>query len=90
MIVTAKQKRAEALGNKAKERSYHPYSKEEARALLPKVGIRVIRTPTELLDDRRRRGTRLKGTVVEVNPFALWYRVRFDCGYCQCYKVPEV
>lgn len=69
---------------KKREESYNPYSLEQVLQLLPDVGDRLMRAPTEVTCSLR------PCTVIEVNPIGRWYRVRFDSGYCECFKVPEV
>lgn len=67
-----------------------PYTKEELRAMLPKVGDRLMET---LAASTSCQITTLKPepcTVVEVNVEHLWYRVVFDrTGVSQCFKLPE-
>lgn len=63
--------------------------KEGYKALLPNVGGELIRKPhmrTVLLAERPKPQ---RCVVVYVNPEHLWYRVRFDSGIYECYKVPE-
>jgi len=86
-----KKKKAEALGNKIQEAKYHPYTREQLEAMLPAVGTYLMRTPAAL-DDQYGRGVMPRRCVaVEVNTFALWYRVRFlGSGLHQCFKVPEI
>jgi hypothetical protein len=67
---------------KKREESYHPYTLQQILKLLPDVGDRLMKAPTEVTSVRK------PCTVVEVNPIGRWYRVRFDTGYCQCYKIP--
>lgn len=59
------------------------------RRMLPKVGDRLERVPvvhgTAKIEQRL---APRPCTVVEVNREHLWYRVRFDTGYCACYKLP--
>lgn len=67
-------------------------SLKEARSLLPNVGDVRWESPVQ------NRGVKAgdspvppeRCTVVEVNAARLWYRVRFDSGFCECYKVPKL
>lgn len=64
-------------------------SVEDARAMLPKVGDRLVLAPTL----HKGLGNTLslpKPCVVEyVNEEHLWYKVRFDLGFTECFHVPE-
>lgn len=62
--------------------AYNPYTLQQVLKLLPDIGDRLMKAPTEVTSVRK------PCTVVEVNPIGRWYRVRFDTGYCQCYKIP--
>lgn len=64
-------------------------SLEEARELLPEVGDRLERAPTLSKMHYRWQQAPRPCTVVEVNRKHLWYRVVFDNGLTECYKVPE-
>jgi len=65
------------------------YTKETAKALLPKVGDQLIRKP-EMHSSIGVADIHPMPCVVEyVNEEHLWYQVRFEAGYTQCYKVPE-
>lgn len=67
--------------------------KIEMRDALPKVGDRLMMTPTALTYGLGSRDTPPEPqpcTVEQVNPERLWYRVRFDAGYCECYRAPDV
>jgi hypothetical protein len=60
---------------------------EQAQSLLPKVGDKRMesiagKNSIELLPPQ-------KCVVVEVNREKLWYRVLFETGFCECYKVPK-
>lgn len=71
----------------------NPYSKEELRAMLPKVGDRLKRVPTylKLVYGPKRENTPPQPcTVIFVNPDKMWYTVRFDSGQRESYKVPDV
>ena len=63
------------------------YTKDELRAMLPKVGDRLMKPMMRSFSE----GTALEPcTVVEVNVDYFWYRVCFDCtGTHQCFKLPE-
>lgn len=68
-----------------------PMTPAEIQAQLPKVGDRRMERPT--IDETRaanlaKRNT-LPCTVIEVNRVRLWYRVRFDNGFTECYKLPK-
>ena len=60
---------------------------KDAAKLLPQVGdIRKERMSTgECMSVI----PMLKCVVVEVNSKRLWYRVRYDCGICECFKWPN-
>ena len=76
---------------KKREQSYNPYSHAEAEQLLPKVGDHLMRTPASLDTQKEGHMRKRPCVVVEVNPFGLWYRVRFlNGGYCECFKVPDI
>lgn len=67
----------------------HPYTKEELRAMLPKVGDRRMEKMTAATNAQISALPPQPCTVVEVNEEAYWYRVRFDkTGICQCFKLP--
>lgn len=61
----------------------------EARAMLPQVGDRLVRTPYLHKSLSQERPKPRACTVVQVNQEHLWYRVRFANGLEECYKVPE-
>lgn len=64
--------------------------KKDARELLPRVGDKLIKAPTLIhLRGLVHTAEPQACTVVEVNPAGLWYRVEFDNGGTECYKVPE-
>lgn len=64
--------------------------KEDARALLPRVGDKLRKAPTIVhLRGLTQTAEVQDCEVVEVNPAGLWYRVKFDNGGTECYKVPE-
>ena len=64
-------------------------SKEEAQAMLPQVGDTLVLAPTL----HKGLGNTLsmpRQCVVEfVNREHLWYMVRFDLGFTECFYVPE-
>jgi hypothetical protein len=64
------------------------YTKDEARALLPKVGDKRKETPT-WSTGKLKKIKPLDCVVVAVDPDHLWYEVEFGNGYRECYKVPE-
>lgn len=65
----------------------------EARSLLPKVGDKRMEYPT--VDESNNLGIIMTGkhpqpcTVIEVNQAHLWYRVKFENGVVESYKVPK-
>lgn len=64
----------------------------DARSLLPKVGDVRHEVPAEGKTGTTpglTKGEPQKCTVVEVNPDRLWYRVQFESGFFECYKVPK-
>lgn len=61
---------------------------EQARSLLPAVGDKRMERISG--KDSAEQLKPQKCVVVEVNPERLWYRVRFEAGFCECYKVPSV
>lgn len=66
-----------------------PYTKEELRAMLPKVGDRRMEKMSASTSAQLEVLSPQPCTVVEVNEEAYWYRVRFDkTGICQCFKLP--
>lgn len=69
-----------------------PYTKEELRAMLPKVGDRRMECMTSTGGALGYSNSAPQPcTVVEVNEEHYWYRVVFDSiGASQCYKLPEV
>ena len=68
-------------------------NKAEAKQLLPRVGDKRMEVPT--INEDINLGKILAGrrpmpcTVVEVNRAHLWYRVKFENGIVECYKVPK-
>lgn len=63
------------------------YTKEELRKMLPKVGTRLMKP---MMRSFLETSPLEPCTVVEVNTYYYWYRVRFDkTGTCQCFKLPE-
>ena len=59
----------------------------EVREMLPKIGERMMLIPTvQTFPDIR--PERYPAVVVEVCRRRMWFRVRFDCGFCECYKLP--
>lgn len=67
-----------------------PYTKDELREMLPKVGTRLLKPMTRSSTFSAEIVTPEPCIVVEVNVENYWYRVRFDkTGTCQCFKLPE-
>lgn len=66
------------------------YTAEELRAQLPEVGDRLIRVPTLHKSLSNTAAKPAPCTVTYVNKERLWYTVRFDTGFTQSYKVPEM
>ncbi len=63
-------------------------TKEEVRALLPKVGDRRMEVPTILGD--KTYGKKAKPcVVVYVNRAHMWYTVQFENGTRESYKLPR-
>lgn len=66
--------------------------KQEIRWTLPKVGDKLMEVPmlakTAGAGDMVRPA--LPCVVIEVNREKLWYRVRFEAGYTECYKLPKI
>ena len=68
--------------------------KTAAMQLLPKVGDKRMEYPT--IDEDTTVAavigakTAQPCTVIEVNRAHLWYRVKFENGVVECYKVPKV
>lgn len=65
-----------------------PYTKEELRALLPKVGDKLMRRQQIGYPRCELSGPR-SCVVTYVNEKHLWYEVQFRNGFRECYKVPE-
>lgn len=64
--------------------------KEDARALLPRVGDKLKKAPTVVQPRGLVQSMEPQDCeVVEVSQRGLWYRVRFLSGATECYKVPE-
>lgn len=63
-------------------------TKEEVRALLPKVGDRRMEVPTILRDKSYSREPR-PCVVVYVNRAHMWYTVQFENGTRESYKPPR-
>lgn len=65
----------------------------DARSLLPKVGDVRMEIPTIYKASSCVEPTAQppeECVVVEVNAAHLWYRVRFNNGWHECYKVPRL
>ena len=70
--------------------SLKPYSKEQLRAMLPKVGDVLMRRQV-LSGKTDSEPSKLKSCkVVYVNEKNLWYCVQFENGCRQGFKVPEL
>lgn len=65
-----------------------PYTKEELRAMLPKVGDRLMRRQMIGYPRCELSGPR-SCVVTYVNADHLWYEVQFRNGFRECYKLPE-
>ena len=65
---------------------------DDVRAMLPKVGDRLMRKPTCYYGfySRFRVDRELPCEVVYVHPEHLWYAVRFSSGIIESYKLPEL
>ena len=64
--------------------------REGYKALLPKVGEILTRKPHLHKSLGIESPTPKTCVVVYVNADHLWYRVRFDNGTYECYKVPHI
>lgn len=68
------------------------FSKDELRAMLPKVGDIRTETPTVFatsgLTEALRKPQRCR--VVLVNREHFWYTVQFENGFRETYKLPEI
>lgn len=63
----------------------------EAERLLPKIGNKLRKAPTIVhLRGLSQEGKVQECEVVEVNRPHLWYRVQFENGFTECYKVPDL
>jgi hypothetical protein len=70
----------------------NPLNLDDVRKMLPKVGDKRREMPT--IDEANSwAGTYTKKparcTVIYVNTEHLWYRVRFENGLTECYKMPK-
>ena len=63
---------------------------KRARKMLPKVGDKMARVPTLYKSPGMTDLPLLPCVVDYVNVEHLWYRVRFESGLRECYKVPEL
>lgn len=87
----SKKKRKKKAAAETKVVRSAPYEIEQLVRMLPDVGDRLLKTPSALDTDNHNNINPKPCVVIEVNPLACWYRVRFeDSGYCECFKVPEV
>ena len=65
-------------------------TKKDVQNMLPKVGDKMKKRPTIIhLRGLTQEAPLQDCVVVEVNREHLWYRVRFESGAHECYKVPE-
>lgn len=64
--------------------------KEAVRALLPSVGDELLCTPAITDYTGRDAPVPTPCVVVYVNSEHLWYRVRYDNGKYECFKLPEL
>lgn len=65
-------------------------TKKDVQNMLPKVGDKMRKKPTLLRAGGQAEERPAQDcVVVEVNREHLWYRVRFESGAHECYKVPE-
>ena len=62
----------------------------DAARLLPKVGDIRMEVPTFAKLPGNAEMPARKCKVVEVNRPHLWYRVQFENGFTECYKVPAI
>lgn len=63
---------------------------KDARAMLPKVGDILVKTPTMHKCHGIGSAKRQSCVVDFVHERHLWYRVRFKNGFCEAFKVPEI
>ena len=64
---------------------------QDAQNLLPKVGDKMRKAPTLVGSTGLTHTAEVQECeVVEVNPRGLWYRVQFENGGTECYKVPKL
>ena len=65
-------------------------NREQVRALLPKVGDRLMEHPTTLIPGVGSSVPPARAcTVVYVNADHCWYTVEFDSGLRESYKLPK-
>lgn len=64
-------------------------TKEEVRAMLPRVGERRMEVPTVLKGEGYNKEPR-PCVVTYVNRRHLWYEVRFENGTRESYKLPRI
>lgn len=70
--------------------SMKPYSKEELKAMLPKVGDVLMRKQTIGCTSADGPTKPRSCKVVYVNEEHLYYRVQFRNGCYECFKVPDI
>ena len=91
MKVSKKKVRRKSVISSAERALLRAYTREQAEQLLPAVGDHLMKVPSVLVPENGvNKPIPRRCVVVEVNPFGLWYRVRFAAGYHECIKVPEV
>lgn len=64
-------------------------TKEEVRAMLPRVGERRMEVPTVLMEKSYNKEPR-PCVVTYVNRRHLWYEVKFKDGTRESYKLPRI
>ena len=68
---------------------HRPYSKEELKAMLPKVGDTLMRRQTICCPGMREPSKLKNCKVVYVNEEHMYYTVQFQNGCRESFKVPE-
>ena len=69
------------------DKNMRALSKAELIELLPRVGDTRLEIPT-IVEGRQYSRLPRRCTVVEVNRAHLWYRVKFENGFHETYKMP--
>jgi hypothetical protein len=72
--------------------THQPYNQDQLAAMLPKVGDVRQESPTvgKAAGYNECTPPAKRCTVVQVNADKLWYRVQFDDGGTECYKLPRL